>query len=71
MSSTEPKFLRNIIGEYMVELGDKSAEVVMVNADLMGTCRNSTFFQKYHQSTFNVGISEQNLFSFAAGLAHE
>lgn len=45
MSSTEPKFLRNIIGEYMVELGDKSAEVVMVNADLMGTCRNSTFFK--------------------------
>ena len=71
MSSTEPKFLRNIIGEYMVELGDKSAEVVMVNADLMGTCRNSTFFQKYPQRTFNVGIAEQNLVSFAAGLAHE
>lgn len=70
-SATGTVFLRNVIGEYMTALGDKSEKVVMVNADLMGTCRNSGFVQKYPERSFNVGIAEQNLVSFAAGLAHE
>lgn len=64
-------FLRNIIGGYMTELGDKSEKVVVINADLMGTCRNGDFVRKYPERSFNVGIAEQNLVSFAAGLAHE
>ena len=70
-SATDAVFLRNVIGEYMTALGDKSEKVVVVNADLMGTCRNSSFVQKYPERSFNVGIAEQNLVSFAAGLAHE
>lgn len=64
-------FLRNVMGAYMTELGDKSERIVVVNADLMGTCRNSGFVQKYPERSFNVGIAEQNLVSFAAGMAHE
>ena len=66
-SATDAVFLRNVIGEYMTALGDKSEKVVVVNADLMGTCRNSSFVQKYPERSFNVGIAEQNLVSFAAG----
>lgn len=64
-------FLRDVIGKYMVELGEKDSHVVVVNADLAGTCRNRSFFEKYPERTFNVGIAEQNLVSFSAGLAHE
>lgn len=63
-------FLRDVIGGYMTELG-KNAGVVVVNADLAGTCRNRGFVEKYPERSFNVGIAEQNMISFAAGLAHE
>ena len=38
----EKNFLRDILGGYMIELGKKDGKVVVVNADLMGTCRNRT-----------------------------
>ena len=71
MAENEKSFLRNVIGEYMSELGQKNDKVVVVNADLAGTCRNKDFVQKYPDRSFNVGIAEQNMVSFAAGLAHE
>lgn len=71
MSNSECYFLRNVLGEYMVELGKTDEKVAVVNADLMGTCRNRTFVETYPDRSFNVGIAEQNMISFAAGLAHE
>lgn len=64
-------FLRNVIGEYMTALGEANDKVVIVNADLAGTCRNRDFLEKYPQRAFNTGIAEQNMVSFAAGLACE
>lgn len=63
--------LRNVMGNYMLDLGKKNARTVVVNADLMGTCRNKSFVEAFPERSFNVGIAEQNLVSFAAGLAHE
>ncbi len=64
-------FLRNIIGNCMTELGRENSKVAVVTADLMGTCRVREFFQEFPGRSFNVGIAEQNMVSFAAGLAHE
>ena len=64
-------FLRNVIGEYVSNLGKTNEHVVIVNADLMVTCRNKSFVEKFPKRSFNVGIAEQNMVSFAAGLAHE
>lgn len=55
----------------MEELGNENDKVVIVNADLMGTCRNSSFVDSFPNRSFNVGIAEQNMVSFAAGLANE
>ncbi len=63
--------LRNVIGEYMTDLGEKSDKVVIVNADLAGTCRNRGFVDRFPGRAFNTGIAEQNMVSFAAGLACE
>lgn len=63
--------LRDVIGEYLMELGERSERVVVVNADLSGTCRNRRFAERFPPRQFNVGIAEQNLVSFSAGLAHE
>ena len=63
--------LRNVLGEYMITLGKKSDKVVIVNADLSGTCRNTSFVEAFPDRSFNVGIAEQNMVSFAAGLSYE
>lgn len=68
---SKKEFLRDVIGTYMPEIGKKDSRVVVVNADLMGTCRNKTFCEMFPDRAFNVGIAEQNMVSFAAGLAHE
>jgi transketolase len=69
--SENKSFLRNVIGEYMTKLGQKSDKVVVVNADLSGTCRNKSFVTENPERSFNVGIAEQNMVSFAVGLACE
>lgn len=69
--SDNKSFLRNVIGEYMTHLGDVNEKVVVVNADLSGTCRNNGFVNKYPNRSFNTGIAEQNMVSFGAGLACE
>lgn len=67
----EKYFLRDIIGGYMYDLGVKNDKVMLVNADLMGTCRNRKFAEEFPERSFNLGIAEQNMVSFAAGLGHE
>lgn len=69
--SDNKSFLRNVIGEYMLHVGDINERVVVVNADLSGTCRNKDFVNKYPNRSFNTGIAEQNMVSFGAGLACE
>ena len=64
-------FVRNAIGEYMTALGEKNDRVVVVNADLTGSCRNRNFTERFPERSFNTGIAEQNLVSFSAGLACE
>jgi transketolase len=71
MAEPSKSYLRNIIGNYMLELGRIDDRVVIVNADLMGTSRNETFVKEFPKRAFNVGIAEQNMVSFSAGLAHE
>lgn len=68
---SKKNFLRDVMGHYMQELGYKNKKVLVVNADLSGTCRNRDFAVEFPMRTFNLGIAEQNMVSFAAGLAHE
>lgn len=60
---------RKVYGETLVELGKKDERIVVVEADL-GKSTMSTFFQNtFPERYFEMGISEQNMTSFAAGLA--
>lgn len=64
-------FLREIIGGYICELAAKDKRVMVVNADLIGSSRNRKFTEMFPERSFNVGIAEQNMVSFSAGLAKE
>lgn len=63
--------LRDVLGNYTLKLGEEDSRVTAVTADLMGTCRIRSFKQKFPTRFFDVGIAEQDMISFAAGLAHE
>lgn len=71
IDNTNKEFIRDSVGQHMSVIGEMDSKVLVVNADLMKTCRNTSFVEKYPERSFNVGIAEQNLVSFAAGLAHE
>lgn len=63
--------LRDVIGEYVCELAEKDSRIVAVSADMNSTCRLKRFAELFPDRLFSVGIAEQNMLSFAAGLAHE
>lgn len=62
---------RDVAGDYLVELGRKYEKIVLVNADLAGSSRTRGFVRAFPDRSYNIGIAEQNMVSFAAGLAHE
>lgn len=59
---------RNAYGEWLVENGDNK-DIVVVDADLSGSTKTNGFAAKYKERFFDVGIAEQNLITFAGGLA--
>jgi len=62
---------RNVLGETLIMLADKKPEMCALTADLTPTARLTGFKEKYPDRFFDVGIAEQNLVDFTAGLALE
>lgn|SRR5574341_1670004 len=61
--------MRTGYGEALVELGAINRNVVVVGGDTTQSLKTSLFGEKYPDRFFNVGISESNVVSIAAGLA--
>ena len=62
------KGTRDVYGEWLQENGGNK-DIVVVDADLSASTRTSKFSTKYPERFFNVGVAEQNLAAFSAGLA--
>jgi len=62
---------RTAVGETLLLLARENEEVCVINADVTPTARLTNFQQEFPERLFNVGIAEQNLISFTAGLAKE
>lgn len=62
---------KEAIGTKMLELAEADKRVVIVNADLTRSSALDTFAERFPTRCFNVGIAEQQMVSFAAGLAAE
>ena len=60
---------RKMYGETLVELGKINERIVVVEADLGKSTMSNLFQQAYPERYFEMGIAEQNMTSFAAGLA--
>lgn len=71
MADKKKRWVREVVGNYMVNLADQDDKLVAVSADLFRSCRMEKFMEKYPDRTYNTGIAEQNMIGFAAGLCHE
>lgn len=60
---------RDVYGKSLVELGRQYPEIVALDADLASSTRSSLFAKEFPERFFNMGVAEQNLIGFAAGLA--
>jgi transketolase len=58
-------------GNALVELGENNPQVVVLDADLMGSTKTDAFAKRFPDRFFEVGISEADMIGVAAGLAHE
>jgi len=62
---------RTILGDTLVMMAAEKPEMCTITADLTPTARLTGFKGKYPDRFFDVGIAEQNLIDFTAGLAVE
>jgi len=60
---------RDAYGEALVELGRERDDIVVLGADLCGSCRVTDFGDEFPERMFNSGIAEQNMTGVASGLA--
>lgn len=54
--------------EHLMETDDR---IVVMTADLAGSCKLKNIERRFPDRFLNVGIAEQNMVSIAAGLSHE
>ena len=57
--------------ENILRMAEQHPELVVLSADLGTSCEVKEFAQKYPDRYFSMGIAEQNMCSWAAGLARE
>ena len=60
---------RESYGNALVELGREHSDVVVLDADLAGATKTSTFKKEFPDRHFDCGIAEGNMMAVAAGIA--
>ena len=65
----DKKSLRGQYGESLAELGAVNKDIVVLDADLAKSTKTLTFGEKFGDRFFDMGLSEQDMVSTAAGIA--
>ena len=60
---------RQSYGEKLAELGKLNKDIVVLDADLSGATKTSIFAKEFPNRFFDMGISEQDMVSTAAGMS--
>ena len=60
---------RDAYGQTLLKLGEKNKNIAVLDADLGKSSKSWDFTQKYPDRSFEMGIAEANMVSFAAGLS--
>lgn len=63
--------IRDAYGAALKELGEQNTKIVGLEADVASSTKSGIFGKAFPERYFNVGISEMNMVSMAAGFARE
>jgi len=61
--------IRDAVGKALLRLGEEDKDVVVLTADVARSTRTKWFAERFPERFVNIGISEQDMIGFAAGLA--
>jgi transketolase len=61
--------ITSAFGDALVEVGCAYSNVVVLDSDIADSCRTEPFKQQFPERSFDLGVAEQSLPTFAAGLA--
>jgi len=65
------EILRRVHANNIVKWAADKPDVLVLSADLTSSCEADAFRAAYPDRFFSMGIAEQNMLSFAGGLARE
>lgn len=63
--------VRDAFGQNLCELATSDERVILVSGDSQGASKTTVFTEKYPDRSYNLGIAEQNMVAFSAGMALE
>lgn len=69
MENLKKSALRKIYGQTLINLGQENKDIVVLDADTACSTQTKMFADKFPERFFNIGISEQDAMSTAAGLS--
>ncbi|MCG7339249.1 transketolase family protein [Staphylococcus sp. ACRSN] len=69
IKNQKAKATREAFGDEILELGKENKDIVVVDADIGGSCKTGKFMTELPDQHINVGIAEQNAAGMAAGLS--
>ncbi|MFX0072305.1 MAG: transketolase family protein, partial [Candidatus Hermodarchaeota archaeon] len=61
--------LRDIFGNFLVEIGRLNNNIIVLDADLSSSTRTFKFAKEFPDRFFNMGVAEQNMVGVALGFA--
>jgi len=64
-----PKMMREVYCDTLIELALKNEDIVALDADLMSSSGMKPFFQRFPDRAFNCGVAEANMIGIASGLS--
>jgi len=64
-----PKMMREVYCDTLIELALDNENIVVLDADLMSSSGMKSFFQRFPDRAFNCGVAEANMIGIASGLS--
>ncbi|MFX1316555.1 MAG: transketolase family protein [Promethearchaeota archaeon] len=61
--------LRDTFGNFLVDIGKKNEDIIVLDADLSSSTRTSLFAKAFPNRFFNMGVAEQNMVGTSLGFA--
>ena len=63
------KLLRDTFGDFLVKMGKRNADLVVLDSDVSTSTRTNKFANEFPHRFFNMGIAEQNMVGTALGFS--